>query len=409
MSKVFGELAMKLILFLTALLISASTYADESENFCSLDNLPLNDEFNFRNLIDKNLQNDSSISKHINQLPKLWWPLNTNSQKPNFRTQYFISDASGKAIWQHYSYVNLDSIKSFSFATLNLNLASVYPLKYKNVKFMEQVENSEHCKSPWILEWSTNNPLSPQTNLKFRIYGELKRSDKFKPMHLEINFPDGSFVRYVPKEVHANFGISSDENLIQTYRDFEDTHQSFRELSGLKEFKLVDHCSAIRDSINNVSNLTQCLVKELKQTEAQHLSIASVHTNERNARWISRINIIPPKSSGKDKQHFSSIVDLSYNHKSFHWDNIKRESYLLRYGSTAPSYIDIDRNRVPTVGGIAGDGNWDKDSQFLNINISTKESIIELEYFKILPESKKLINSRKIELQYGIGNYLGLN
>ena len=271
---------------------------------------------------------------------------------------------------------------------------------------MPQEEDRKNCRSPWVLQWSTNNPLSPQTKLKFRIYGELKRSDKFKPIHLEVSFPDGSFVRYVPKSIHANFGISSDENLIQGFEKFEDAHIAFKSLTGLKHFQLIDHCQAIEDSINNINDLTQCLVQELKATERQELSTATIHTNERTSKWISRFNIFPPKSSGKDKQHYTGIVELSINHKSFHWDQTKRESYLIRYGANPPSYIDIDSDRVPAVGGIAGDGNWDKDNQFLNINISTQKSIIELEYFKVLPESKNNINSRKIEVQYGIGNYV---
>ena len=121
---------------------------------------------------------------------------------------------------------------------------------------------------------------------------------------------------------------------------------------------------------------------------------------------MTLFNLEPPSELGMDMEFYSGLSSLSYNNSNFLSDSSKRSSYIIRLKNEGgPQFIDIDQNRVPEIGEISGDGNWNPNRQYLNINISNNKEMVEIEYLEKIYENDHLPGKRQVRAFFGTGEY----
>lgn len=379
--------------------LSSNLYSSEE---CPIDELRLNDNINFISLF----QGKKSLSLDKNgafkDLPQLWWPLSGKHSDTNLRTSFFQKNTTNNNITQSFSYVDL---KERTLSLLSLGTSNKYPLRYKNLRVTKAPAESQNCLAPYMIEWESNNPLTPQSLLLFRVFGAIKTEKVSKPIHMEIIFPDRTKMKLVPKDIHFNFGISADQDLVRSTPALREGHLAFRKLSGLMEFRVTESCPELEQPINKLKSISSCFSQNLKDNPEIN-SIAVVHMNEKNQRWMARFSIFPPSSSGKPNEYYSSIIDLNFTKKKFNWDAIKRNTYSIQFGAKPPVRDEMDRNRPPQGTGMSGDGKWKNRKQFMNISIDENRDVVEFEYFELTESFKEKKYKREIRPLYGKGKYI---
>lgn len=386
------------ILFLSILFASTKLVAFS----CPIDEKQFTETFDYRKLIDPSKLKKVNSDDVREKLPNVWLPLAGIHSNANIRISFAQSAEDSDLIMQSFSHINLKdkSLNLLSFGTLKK-----YPLQFKNLKYIKSRKRTNKCLSPYVLVWQSNNPLTPQTLLEFRVFGPLRANGVMKPTHMEVYFPDGSRLRFVTSNIHQNFGINADEPLLSFKDQDKNRHQSFRNLSGLIEFRAANNCKQLNDPVNNIKNISECFIDSLN-AETDIGNLAVIHLNERNQRWMARFSLFPNKSSGKHNQYFSSIVNLRENFKNFKTSRRTQASYILKFGAKPPKYVSIDDDRVIPVGSIAGDGNWNSATQNMSLNISKDLKSIEFEYFEITEKYKNIPGKREIKAFFGTGKYL---
>lgn len=396
------------VLFVIHILIAINLSAQT----CQIEEVPLNDDFKFQTLFNDNNATAVNLSQ-IRNLPSLWWPLGGKHSTNDARLIFNSPVKNTKYIRQRFSFIEFTGNNKLIFGLLSLGTIQKYPLKMEKLRLQVALENKEDCLSPSMLSWETNNPLSPETKLKFYYVGAVNTTSKKKLAHIEVLFPNGTRIRFVAKADHPKFGISADESLVKLKAvPYGDQHINFRSLMGLIDFDISDTCPELAENKLIVENLTQCLVKQVNTEEAKTNSAASIHLGERDQRWVSRLSFLPPKESGELEEHYISLVSLDYNIKNFQWDKKSRISFHIQMGAEEPELVDIDPDLLPPKKSMGSNISWDKKYQNLILNIDHDRKFIEFEYLEKIIDTKTKNDRELSKYQriirpiYGKGKYL---
>ncbi|MEE6250264.1 MAG: hypothetical protein VX583_07670 [Bdellovibrionota bacterium] len=395
-------------LILFSLFIASCNVFASSNSKCELEKLPLDQSFDFKYFVRKEAREEIKTLDFLKSLNGQWLPLLGKHSDADIRLlfQKNLDPYDEKQyIEQSFFYLNFTEIKVLEMGLLDFGIHSKNTLKIEDASITKAEFNQHNCLSPEIIEWSSNNPTLPGTKLHYKYFGKMKSKLKSKEAHIEIYFPQGTRVRLVKKEQHIDFGLSFSEDLFHEDDEYYKKNKAFRRISGVVVVEAQNQCPKLNDLSNSQENLSSCYLESIKDNSIPNWK-AYLHIVQRNARWMTLFNLEPPSELGMDMEFYSGLSSLSYNNSNFLSDSSKRSSYIIRLKNEGgPQFIDIDQNRVPAIGEISGDGNWNPNRQYLNINISNNKEMVEIEYLEKIYENDHLPGKRQVRAFFGTGEY----
>ncbi|MEC9283005.1 MAG: hypothetical protein VX642_09845 [Bdellovibrionota bacterium] len=395
-----------LILF-SLFIASCSAFASQNSK-CELENLPLDQSFDFKYFVKKEAREPIDSLSFLKALNGQWLPLLGKHSDADIRLLFqknLQAYDQRKYIEQSFFYLHFAEIKYFEMGLLDFGIHSRNNLKIENPTFTSAELNQSKCQSPDIIEWSSNNPSLPGTKLYYKYYGAMSSKFKSKAPHLEIYFPQGTKIRLVKKEQHIDFGLNFSEDLFHQDDEYNNKNKAFRRISGAVVVQAQNQCPKLDDLSNSQENLSHCYLESINDESMPNWK-AYLHINQRNARWMTRFTLEPPDEFNMDMEFYAGLSSLSYNNSVFLSNDNKRSNYIIRLKNEGgPQYTDIDQNRVPSVGTVNGDGNWDPSRQYLNISISNNKDLVEIEYLEKISENDQQPGKRLVRAFFGTGEY----